>query len=434
LILIAVLWMIAVMMALAAMIGQTSRLNQKMAVSATDEVRCKWACRAGTESAIAVLAEDSKASDCLLDLWADNDKDFNNVPLERCRYNVRVWDEAGKLNLNTATKEQLMALPNMDESIADAILDWRDTDDDVRTQGAEAGYYENMPVPYKIRNGPFRTIRELLRVKGVTEDLLYGADPNLSGRLDINGRAPGARMPVADSNSYSSSSNNNNTEVVGQGWIAFLTCYSYENNVDADGNKRVNINQASQQQLESDLGLPTAQAKWIVDNRSGGYKSIADLINSNSAKTPPDSSGGGGGQNQAQPIDLQTFGQIADKITISGEQKIVGKVNINTAPREVLKALLGGDDSADQLAQSAIANRASLMYGFQSIADLLNQPSMTVDLFKAIAEQITVRSDVYTIRCYATADVTGAQMQTECVVDRSETPCAILYRYQGANY
>ena len=94
-----------------------------------------------------------------------------------------------------------------------------------------------------------------------------------------------------------------------------------------------NINQADQQQLESDLGLPTAQAKWIVDNRSGGYKSIADLINSNSAKTPPDSSGGGGGQNQAQPIDLQTFGQIADKITISGEQKIVGKVNINTAPQ-----------------------------------------------------------------------------------------------------
>jgi excinuclease UvrABC nuclease subunit len=81
-----------------------------------------------------------------------------------------------------------------------------------------------------------------------------------------------------------------------------------------------------------------------------------------------------------------------------------------------------------------MANRASQMYGFQSIAELLNQASMTVDKFKALAEQITVRSDVYTIRCYATAEVTGAQMQTECVVDRSATPCAILYWYQGANY
>ena len=134
-ILIAVLWMIAVMTALAAIVGQTSRLNLKMAASATDEVRCKWACRAGTENAIAVLAEDLKDSDCLLDLWSDNDEDFNDVELERCRYTVRVTDEAGKLNINTVTKEQLMALPYMEENIADAILDWRDGDDEPQTQG-----------------------------------------------------------------------------------------------------------------------------------------------------------------------------------------------------------------------------------------------------------------------------------------------------------
>jgi type II secretory pathway component PulK len=422
LILIAVLWMIAVMTALAAIVGQTSRLNLKMAVSATDEVRCKWACRAGTESAIAILAEDSKASDCLLDLWADSTEDFNDIALERCRYTVRVWDEAGKLNINTITKEQLMTLPDMEEPIAEAILDWRDGDDEPQPQGAEAGYYENLPVPYKARNGPFRTIRELLQVKGVTEELLYGEDTNLNGQLDANERDRDLSPPF-----------DNGDGVLDQGWIAFLTCYSYEKNVDADGNRRININQGDQKQLENDLGIKTSQAKWIVDNRSGGYKSIADLISNNSPKTSEPSSGGGG-QNQAEQIDLQTFSQIADRITISGDEKVLGKVNINTAPREVLAALFGGDDSAEQLAQTVIANRATLMYGFQSIAELLNQQSMTVDKFKAIAEQITVRSDVFTIRCYATADTSGAQMQTECVVDRSGTPCAILYWYQGANY
>lgn len=422
LILIAVLWMIAVMTALAAIAGQTSRLNLKMAYSATDEVRCKWACRAGTENAIAILTEDSKASDCLLDLWADNDEDFNDVPLERCKYIVRVWDEAGKLNINTATKEQLMALPNMDETIADAILDWRDADEDPQPQGAEGGYYENLPVPYKIRNGPFRTIRELLKVKGVTEDLLYGEDTNLNGELDANERDRDLSAPM-----------DNGDNVLDQGWIAFLTCCSYEKNVDADGNRRININQGDQKQLESDLGLTAGQAKWIVDNRGGGYKSIADLINNGSAKTPPQNSGGGN-QNQADPIDLQTFGQIADKITVSGEEKVLGKVNINTAPREVLVALFGGDDSAEQLAQTVSANRASLMYGFQSIAELLDQQGMSIDKFKSIAEQITVRSDVYTIRCFATADASGARLQTECVVDRSATPCTIVYWYQGANY
>jgi len=420
-ILVAVLWMIAVMAAIAAIVGQTSRLNMKMAVSATDEVRCKWACRAGLEHAIAVLNEDLRASDCLLDSWSDNDEDFNDVPLERCRFTVWVTDEAGKLNINTVTKDQLMALPYMEEYVADAILDWRDGDDEPQAQGVEAGYYENLPIPYKIRNGPLRTIRELLRVKGVTEELLYGEDTNLNGRLDSNEKDRDVSPPL-----------DNGDEVLDQGWIAFLTCYSYEKNVDADGNRRVNINQADQKQLENDLGIKSSQAKWIVDNRGGGFKSIADLITNNSAKTP--SQGTGGNQNQAEAIDLQTFGQIADKVTISNEEKVLGKVNINTAPKEVLVALFGGPDQGEQLAQTVMANRSSLLYGFQSIAELLEQPSMTVDRFKAIAEQITVRSDVFTVRCFATAEASGARVQTEYVVDRSETPCAILYEYQGANY
>src|SRR4030042_6127811 len=125
LILVAVLWMIALMTAMAAIVGQTSRLNMKMAVAATDEVRCKWACRAGTESAIAILTEDLRDSDSLSDLWSDNDEDFNDIVLERCRYSVRVIDEASRININTATKEQLLGLPYMEEYVAEAILDWR---------------------------------------------------------------------------------------------------------------------------------------------------------------------------------------------------------------------------------------------------------------------------------------------------------------------
>ena len=73
LVLVAVLWIVAVMTAIVAIAGQTSRLNMKMAAAAGDETRCKWACRAGTENAIAVLNEDLRDTDCLLDLWSDND-------------------------------------------------------------------------------------------------------------------------------------------------------------------------------------------------------------------------------------------------------------------------------------------------------------------------------------------------------------------------
>ena len=421
LVLIAVLWMVAVMMAIVAVVGQTSRLDMKMAMAATDEVRCKWACRAGAENAIAVLNEDTRDSDCLSDLWSDNDEDFNDVVLERCRYSVRVIDEAGKLNINTATKDQLMALPYMEEDIAEAILDWRDGDDDPQPQGAEGGYYENLPIPYKIRNGPFKTVRELLEVKGVTERYLYGEDTNLNGLLDSNER-DGDLSPPSD----------NGDDYLDQGWIARLTCYSYEKNVDGEGNKRVNINQASQQQLQDELSLKASQAKWIVDNRGQGFKSIADLINDNSPKTS--SEGSGGNENQAEQIDVQTFSRIADRITISGEDKIPGKINVNTASKEALATLFGRDDQAEQIALALIGDRSSLLYGFTSVADLLNQQSMNMQRFKAVADMVTVRSDVYTIECLATADVSGANFRTECIVDRSASPCTILYWYQGANY
>jgi len=421
LVLVAVLWIVAVMTAIVAIAGQTSRLNMKMAAAAGDETRCKWACRAGTENAIAVLNEDLRDTDCLLDLWSDNDEEFNDVPLERCMYNVRVIDEAGRLNINTVTKNQLMALPYMESQIAEAILDWRDGNDEPRAEGAEIGYYENLPIPYTVRNGPFRTVRELLRVKGVTEDLLYGEDTNLNGLLDYNER-DGEMSPPYD----------NGDDYLDEGWIAYLTCYSYESNVDAEGNKRININEANQRQLQDGLDLSRAQAKWIVDNRGNGFDSIGDLINNRSPETPEESSRGG--NDEAQEIDLQTFREIADRITISSEDRIPGRVNINTAPKEVFVALLGGDDQAEQLAHTIIADRSSLLYGFQSVAELMDQGSMTTAKFKTIVDQVTVRSDVFTIRCFAAADVSGASLQTECVVDRSATPCTILYWYQGTNY
>jgi len=422
LVLVAVLWIIAVMMAIVAVVNQTSRLDMKMAMAAADEVRCKWACRAGTESAIAVLNEDLRDSDCLLDLWSDNDEDFNDYPLERCRYTVRVLDEAGKLNINTATKEQLMALPYMEEHIADAIIDWRDQNDDPEVEGAEVGYYENLLIPYRIRNGPIRTIRELLRVKGITEGLLYGEDANLNGRLDFNEK-DGELSPPVD----------NGDEYLDEGWIAYLTCYSYENNVDAEGNKRVNINQANEQQLVSQLQIKDSQARWIVQNRGQSYRSIADIISDQGAAQPPQG-GSANNQNQTEPIDRQTFAQIADRITITGEDKIPGKININTAPEEVLTVLFGGAEQGEQLAQTVIADRSGLLYGFQSIADLMNQQSMSLEKFKQIADRITIRSDIFTIQCLATSETSGASLQTECVVDRSATPCTILYWYQGANY
>ncbi|MHC4666436.1 MAG: type II secretion system protein GspK [Planctomycetota bacterium] len=163
------------------------------------------------------------------------------------------------------------------------------------------------------------------------------------------------------------------------------------------------------------------------------YESIADLISKESpekakgrSKKKPD---------EAEPLDLQTFSDIADKVTVTGEGEIPGRININTAPKTVLAALLGADERAERLADDIIAHREGLIGGMQSVADVMNVGSVSIDTFKKIANYITTRSDVFTIRCFATADragVSGIRLQTEGVVDRSERPCRVLYWYQGA--
>jgi DNA uptake protein ComE-like DNA-binding protein len=418
LVLVGVLWVVVVLLVIAAAARRTTELDTKMCWIRTGQARCKWACRAGLETATAVLNTDLRASDCLTDTWSDNDADFNDVALEGCWFDVRVEDEASKLNVNTATREQLMGLEDMTEDIADAIIDWRDEDEIISPVGAEGGYYVNLSYGYRIRNGPFKTIRELLKVKNVAEDLFYGEDTNFNGELDFNERDDD-KSPPAD----------NADDTLDKGWIAYLSCHSYDLNTDAGGNERTNINDAEEDTLEESLEIRESYAKWIVDNRpDNGYESIADLINDRSPKEPEDES------DEAQPLDLQTFSNIADKITVNDDDRIPGMVNINTAPREVLAALSGGDEAAWQLADQIIAHRKTLASGMVSIAEVLNVKSVTVATFKKIANYVTTRSNVFTVRCVGTAargDWAGSSLRTEMVVERSSRPCKILYWYQG---
>ncbi len=422
-VLVVVLWMVVVLILISASLDRDSRMDMRLSLTRAEKVRCKWACRAGLERAIGVLNEDIRTSDSLSDYWSDNDVDFNSVSLKQCYFTVRCVDEASKLNINTATKEQLMALPYITEEVVEAIVDWRDENDNSGPGGAEGGYYLNLPYPYNIRNGPLKTIRELLLVKGVESELFYGEDTNFNNKLDYNERDGQVNPPF-----------DNADDRLDKGWIAFLTCYSYDTNKDAAGSDRVNINKDDEKKLQESLGIKKSYAKWIVDNRKNEFKSIADLINDKSPKKAKKSKDD---SDQAEAMDLQTFKNIADKMTIDEDDVVAGRVNVNTAPREVLAALLGGGTGAEQLADHIIAYRGNLLYGMESIAEVLNVQSMKVSDFKKIANYITTRSNVYTVRTIALADrggYRGFTLKTEAVVDRTERPSKVLYWYQGTTY
>lgn len=160
-------------------------------------------------------------------------------------------DESGRLNVNRLlnfdldedqTREMLMYLPDMTEEVADAILDWIDSDETLRTYGAESDYYTTLDPPYEARNGAIESIDELLQVAGVTADLLYGEDANRNGKLDPNENDGDASAPF-----------DNSDGILQPGWAAFLTVNARELNQRADGTERTYINNGVLDELYDSL-------------------------------------------------------------------------------------------------------------------------------------------------------------------------------------
>jgi type II secretory pathway component PulK len=448
-VLIAVLWIVAVLTVIVAVLGRKSMLDSKVCLARMEATRCKWACRAGIEKAIAILNEDERETDCLMDLWNENPTDFNDVALERCRFTVQVIDETSKLNINTATREQLLGLPYMTEDVADAIIDWRDTDETPGEVGVEGGYYENLPYGYLTRNGPFRTIRELLLVRGVTEELFYGEDTNLNGRLDYNEMDGNATPP-----------NDNGDNVLDQGWAAYLTCYptggsgtgtgqttqSTGQTTQSTGQTTQSTGQTSQNTGQTSQGTgqtnqSTGQTSQNTGQTSQGTRQTNQSTGQTNQNTGQTNQGTGqtnqgtGQTNQGTGQTNQGTGQTTTGTTQAGTQT-TGQINVNTASDFVLAALLGGGDEALNTAQAIIRYRDTLMYGIETPSELVDAGVISSEDFQLIQNYITVTSNIFTIRCIATAERNGpygATLQTEAVIDRSTSPYKILYWYQGAS-
>lgn len=118
--------------------------------------------------------------------WVDGR--FDGTP-----YQVRVFDETGKISLNSEALDETnlpIILENLgiDEDtanvVSDSILDWRDDNDTHRTNGAEDDYYESLGRPYPAKDGPFDAVEELLLVRGVTREMFYG-DSEFPGLRDV---------------------------------------------------------------------------------------------------------------------------------------------------------------------------------------------------------------------------------------------------------
>ena len=386
--LLAVLWISAILISIVAVIGSTSRMDSFLVRNSSDRIKMKWAARAALEQFCMLLNEDEDGYDGISDLWystAENPSSYYSTDMAGCTVSVTTIDPASRFNINTITDEYLKRITILDEQMVNSILDWKDEDSDVRAGGAEDPYYMNLKPPYHASNSNFHSLRELAAVKGITLDNISGTD------------SPD-----------------------GKNLSQYLSCWSGCYSSDPHAlTSAVNINQASADDMEISLGLSPEQARWIENRRRNNqFNSIVDLIDQN---TPTSSS-----NNNADSgvIDIETFCMIADSIKVNDENEpFYGRINLNTATREVLQLLLNGDEMA---AQSVFAGQST---GYTGIADILSLGYVDVAQYKRIYNMITIRSDILRFKCVVTSENTKARYQIEAVVSRLASPAEVLYYY-----
>jgi Type II secretion system (T2SS), protein K len=242
------------------------------------------------------------------------------------QYDYGIVDECSKLNLNTnivtnsgAFSTQLLTLPTpMTQDVADAIWDWRSNAAQATSDGAESDYYSSLTPPYECKNALYETVEELLLVRGVTPQILFGYDLNRDGVIDASERdAQGA------GSMFSGAANES------RGIFQYLTVYSTGETAanNAPGGRApttarrglINVNTASEAVLMA-IGLQQAQADTLIQQRSS--------ISITSSATLQQALGGAPPPGFLTRVTFKSDQYSADIVAVSGDGRSFKRVRI----------------------------------------------------------------------------------------------------------
>jgi general secretion pathway protein K len=100
--------------------------------------------------------------------------------------NYMIEDENSKIPINKTSLNTLVKVlttvgvksKKERNIIANSILDWIDSDNNHRLNGAEDDFYQGLTPPYSAKNAPIENLDELSMIRGIDEKILYGTDQN----------------------------------------------------------------------------------------------------------------------------------------------------------------------------------------------------------------------------------------------------------------
>ncbi len=362
--LVSTLWILTILSVVAMQLLYSFNLENKAQNNFSDRVKYHYAAKAGFELGLAKLRNDETSFDSLGETWA--------APIEETiddgiqvggflTFQATITDESARVNLNTAPVETIRNL--------------------LLLSGAQAEVDLTTDLAARIVEGrPFRTVRDVARIEGMTEQILYGiqvqAEPT-SGSEEQAPQTELAQLPQLAQIQPSSG-----------GFVTLTTVHSIDANTDTNGQARVNINSANAQQIAGIRGnnnqnvFSQGEAQAIIQGRD--FSGLAALLD-------------------VPAVSNQVFNNIVGRITTQqidtsneddfgfgpGNQGGVNnnQVNINTADEDDLEDLPGIDAG---IAERIVAHRDS-QGDFQSIDAIRDVRVLTMQEFAGIVDRITTQ-------------------------------------------
>lgn len=179
--LVMVLWILLLITISTGAYTLMARMDQLEAHTVISGTRARLAAEAGLNLAVLSLRDPDETS-----RWVPDGRPYTML-YEDVQLEIRVTDERGKIDINSADEEtltRLLAGNGMAEDdavyLAAALLDWADTDEIERANGAELPAYESFGLDVGPGNRPFIMVEETLQVLGMPFELFRVIEPAIT--------------------------------------------------------------------------------------------------------------------------------------------------------------------------------------------------------------------------------------------------------------
>ena len=343
--LISTLWTLTILSLLATQFIYSVRLEQRAQANFTDRTKFNYAAKAGFERSIAMMRSDATPYDTFNEAWTEEIEEQINDSVQTgnvLTYRVNITDESTKININTADA-------NMIRSLLDTV-------------GYEEIVATEQPLAEAIVQArPYRTVRDIAKVSGMTQALLYGQQQS-------------AMSPGQEADDEESSQSE-------PGLVELATIYSIDKNTDANGQQRTNIKSANAQQLtqirgNNDQAIFTQDEAESLTQQRDSINQIGDLLD-------------------VQAVSNQTFDNIRNRLSVDSNNNNENSnndnedmVNINDADESQLESLDGIDQG---IAQRIVAHRNNQQ--FANIDQLKDVKMVSIEEFRGIVDRITMTDE-----------------------------------------